>query len=109
VRTDGPQAARAPILGESVQISSPGKESLGQSRVSEARDRAHHAGATASVYREVHNRWRAPEARQKIDEYKKNGELRSVARAALDMQTIESLEADLKSISEVLDGKEQPE
>jgi len=48
-------------------------------------------------------------ARQKIDEYKKNGELRSVARAALDMQTIESLEADLKSISAILNGEEQKE
>jgi DNA-binding transcriptional MerR regulator len=48
-------------------------------------------------------------ARQKIDEYKKNGELRSVSRAALDMQTIESLEADLKSISAILDGQEPEE
>jgi DNA-binding transcriptional MerR regulator len=47
-------------------------------------------------------------ARQKIDEYKKNGELRSVARAALDMQTIESLESDLRSIASLLEGK-QPE
>src|SRR4029079_13860398 len=37
-------------------------------------------------------------ARQKIGEYKENGELRSVAREALDMQTIESLESDLRSI-----------
>jgi DNA-binding transcriptional MerR regulator len=42
-------------------------------------------------------------ARQKIDEYKKNGELRSVARAALDMQTVESLEAELKAIAAILD------
>jgi DNA-binding transcriptional MerR regulator len=48
-------------------------------------------------------------ARQKIDEYKKNGELRSVARAALDMQTIESLENDLKSIASVLEGEEPAE
>lgn len=48
-------------------------------------------------------------ARQKIDEYKKNGELRSVARAALDMQTVESLEADLKSIAAILDGEETAE
>jgi DNA-binding transcriptional MerR regulator len=48
-------------------------------------------------------------ARQKIDEYKKNGELRTVARAALDMQTIESLENDLKSIASVLEGEESPE
>ena len=47
-------------------------------------------------------------ARQKIDEYKKNGELRSVARAALDMQTVESLEAELKAIAAILDG-EAPE
>lgn len=45
-------------------------------------------------------------ARQKIDEYKKNGELRSVARAALDLQTIDSLEQDLRSISAILDGEE---
>ena len=48
-------------------------------------------------------------ARQKIDEYKKKGELRSVARAALDMQTIESLEADLRSIAAILDGEAQAE
>lgn len=48
-------------------------------------------------------------ARQKIDEYKKNGELRSVAHAALDMQTVESLEADLKSIAAILDGEEPAE
>ena len=48
-------------------------------------------------------------ARQKIDEYKKNGELRSVARAALDMQTVESLEADLKAIAAILDGEEPVE
>lgn len=45
-------------------------------------------------------------ARQKIDEYKKNGELRTVARAALDMQTVESLEADLRAIASLLDGEE---
>ena len=48
-------------------------------------------------------------ARQKIDEYKKNGELRSVARAALDLQTIESLESDLRSIASIRDGDDQPE
>jgi DNA-binding transcriptional MerR regulator len=48
-------------------------------------------------------------ARQKIDEYKKNGELRSVARAALDMQTVESLEAELKAIAAILDGEEPEE
>jgi len=48
-------------------------------------------------------------ARQKIDEYKKNGELRSVARAALDMQTVESLEAELRSIAAILDGDEPKE
>ena len=48
-------------------------------------------------------------ARQKIDEYKKNGELRSVARAALDLQTIESLEAHLRSISAILEGEELAE
>lgn len=44
-------------------------------------------------------------ARQKIDEYKKNGELRGISRTALDMQTIESLELDLQAISQFLDGE----
>ncbi len=48
-------------------------------------------------------------ARQKIDEYKKNGELRSIARTALDMQTVESLEADLRAIAAILDGEEPAE
>jgi len=48
-------------------------------------------------------------ARQKIDEYKKSGELRTVARAALDMQTVESLEAELRAIAAILDGKEPAE
>src|SRR5688500_9840001 len=48
-------------------------------------------------------------ARQKIDEYKKNGELRTVARAALDMQTVESLEAELSAIAAILDGEGAPE
>lgn len=45
-------------------------------------------------------------ARQKIDEYKKSGELKTVARAALDSQAVESLEKDLTSIAAILDGKE---
>lgn len=49
-------------------------------------------------------------ARQKIDEYKKTGELRTVARAALDSQAVESMENDLRSILAILDGQiQQPE
>ncbi len=48
-------------------------------------------------------------ARQKIDEYKKNGALRSIARAALDMQTVESLESDLLAIASILDGEDPQE
>ena len=44
-------------------------------------------------------------ARQKIDEYRKSGELRTVARAALDSQTVESMETDLRSILAILDGE----
>ena len=44
-------------------------------------------------------------ARQKIDEYRKSGELRSVARAALDSQAVESMESDLRSILAILDGQ----
>ena len=44
-------------------------------------------------------------ARQKIDEYRKSGELRTAARAALDSQTVESMEADLKAILAAIDGE----
>ncbi|MEO5580979.1 MAG: MerR family transcriptional regulator, partial [Gemmatimonadaceae bacterium] len=43
-------------------------------------------------------------ARQRIDEYRKSGELRASARAALDSQTIQSMEAELKEIAAILDG-----
>jgi len=46
-------------------------------------------------------------ARQKIDEFRKSGELRSAARAALDDQTVESMESDLKAILAALDGETQ--
>lgn len=48
-------------------------------------------------------------ARQKIDEYRKSGELRSAARAALDSQTVESMEADLKAILGAIDGEVEEE
>jgi DNA-binding transcriptional MerR regulator len=44
-------------------------------------------------------------ARQKIDEYKKSGELRSVARAALDSQAVEAMESDLRSVLAILNGQ----
>jgi DNA-binding transcriptional MerR regulator len=46
-------------------------------------------------------------ARQKIDEYRKSGELRSVARAALDSQAVETMETELRAILAILNG--QPE
>lgn len=43
-------------------------------------------------------------ARQKIEEHRKSGDLRSVARAALDTQTLESVERDLQEILAALNG-----
>jgi len=43
-------------------------------------------------------------ARQKIDEYRKSGELRSVASAALDSQAVASMESELRSLLALLDG-----
>ena len=37
-------------------------------------------------------------ARQKVDEHRKGGELRAAARAALTVQTLDSLEAELKDL-----------
>src|SRR5215210_7958718 len=37
-------------------------------------------------------------ARQKVDEHRKGGELRAAARAALTLQTLDSLESELKEL-----------
>ena len=44
-------------------------------------------------------------ARQKVDEHRKAGELRAAARVALDLQTVEMMEADLHTILAVLRGR----
>jgi DNA-binding transcriptional MerR regulator len=44
-------------------------------------------------------------ARQKVDEHRKAGTLRSVARSALDVETAESLEKELGAILDVLEGR----
>jgi len=41
-------------------------------------------------------------ARQKVDEQRKGGELRSAARSALTLQTLEALEADLAELLRTL-------
>lgn len=43
-------------------------------------------------------------ARQKIDEHRRGGELKPAARAALDVEALQSLESDLAEILAVLDG-----
>ena len=48
-------------------------------------------------------------ARQKVDEQRKGGELRSAARAALTVQTLEALEADLNDLMRVLAPDPKPE
>lgn len=47
-------------------------------------------------------------ARQKIDDYRKSGQLKSVARAALDSQAVESMETELRAILAILDGHTEP-
>ena len=43
-------------------------------------------------------------ARQKIDEHRRGGELKPAARAALDLEALQSLESDLTEIIGVLEG-----
>lgn len=43
-------------------------------------------------------------ARQKIDEHRRAGELKPAARAALDVEALQSLESELHEILAVLDG-----
>ena len=47
-------------------------------------------------------------ARQKVDEQRKSGELRSAARAALTVQTLDALESDLKALLKALAPDEPP-
>src|SRR4051812_17933189 len=44
-------------------------------------------------------------ARQKLDEHRKAGELKREARGALDHETLESLEAELRDILGLLEGR----
>ena len=44
-------------------------------------------------------------ARQKVDEHRKGGELRSASRAALDLQALEALEAELQSLLTSLESE----
>jgi DNA-binding transcriptional MerR regulator len=47
-------------------------------------------------------------ARQKLDEHRKGGALRSAARAALEVQALESLERELAELQALLDGRVAP-
>ena len=47
-------------------------------------------------------------ARQKIDEYRRGGELRTAARAALDVEVAEALEDEIGAILGILDGTRTP-
>jgi len=47
-------------------------------------------------------------ARQKVDEQRKGGELRSAARSALTLQTLEALEADLTELLRTLTAHRAP-
>jgi DNA-binding transcriptional MerR regulator len=46
-------------------------------------------------------------ARLKVEEHRKAGDLKSVARAALSLETIESLERELKELQRIVQGKEE--
>ena len=43
-------------------------------------------------------------ARQKVDEHRKGGELRTAARSALTVQTLDALEHDLKELARLLEA-----
>ena len=45
-------------------------------------------------------------ARLKVDEHKKAGDLKIVARAALGLETVESLERELRELLHILQGKD---
>jgi DNA-binding transcriptional MerR regulator len=43
-------------------------------------------------------------ARQKVDEHRKSGDLRVVAHGALNVEALQTLEADLQELTRILDG-----
>lgn len=45
-------------------------------------------------------------ARQKVEEHRKAGDLKSVARAALSLETVESLERELRDLLRIIRGKD---
>jgi DNA-binding transcriptional MerR regulator len=45
-------------------------------------------------------------ARQKVEEHRKAGDLKSVARAALSLETVESLERELKELLRLIQGRD---
>jgi DNA-binding transcriptional MerR regulator len=44
-------------------------------------------------------------ARQKVDDHRRGGALRAASRAALDLEMVESVEDELKSVLALLEGK----
>jgi len=46
-------------------------------------------------------------ARQKVDEHRRKGELRPQARTALDRETIDAIEADLRDVLRLLGGERE--
>ena len=48
-------------------------------------------------------------ARQKVDEHRKGGELRTASRAALDVEALEALEQDLQSLVASLEREQAAE
>jgi len=45
-------------------------------------------------------------ARLKVEEHRKSGDLKSVARATLSLETVESLERELRDLERLLQGKD---
>lgn len=45
-------------------------------------------------------------ARQKVEEHRKAGDLKSVARASLSLETVESLERELKELLRIIQGRD---
>ena len=47
-------------------------------------------------------------ARQKLDAHRRAGELRAIAREALERETVQGMERELRAILELLDGTTRP-
>src|SRR5205814_1515117 len=100
VPAHGPEAARPAVLGEPVPVPEPGKNRSGN-RVYQRREIELIMLVKHLLYTE---KYTIEGARQKIEQYRRSGELKPEARRALATETVRDLKTEIKAILTILEG-----